>query len=85
MDALFHSLATQGLAAETVAVLLTGMGSDGAGGLASLRKQGAYTIAQDEASSAIFGMPKAAIERGAVTQVLPLEHITEVVCRLFVR
>jgi two-component system chemotaxis response regulator CheB len=85
VDALFHSLATQGLAAETVAVLLTGMGSDGAGGLASLRKQGAYTIAQDEASSAIFGMPKAAVECGAVTQVLPLEHITEVVCRLFVR
>ncbi len=85
VDGLFHSLATQGLAAETVAVLLTGMGSDGAGGLASLRKQGAYTIAQDEASSAIFGMPKAAIECGAVTQVLPLEHITEVVCRLFVR
>ena len=84
VDALFLSLANQGLAAETVAVLLTGMGSDGAKGLGALRKQGAYTIAQDEASSAIFGMPKAAVDRGAVTQVLPLEHITEVVCRLFV-
>lgn len=85
VDALFHSLADHGLAAETVAVLLTGMGSDGAAGLASVYKQGAYTIVQDEASCAVFGMPKAAIERGAATQVLPLEHITEVVCDLFAR
>lgn len=85
VDVLFHSLADQGLAAETVALLLTGMGADGAAGMDTLKKQGAYTIAQDEASSAIFGMPKAAIERGAATEVLPLEHIAEVVCRLFTR
>lgn len=84
VDAMFHSLADQGLAEETVALLLTGMGTDGAIGMSALQKQGAYTIAQDETSSAIFGMPKAAIARGAVTQVLPLEHMAKVVSRLFV-
>jgi len=83
VDALFHSLATAQSAVETVAVLLTGMGTDGAAGMAALQKQGAYTIAQDEASCAVFGMPKAAIERGAAVQVLPLENIAEVVRRLF--
>jgi len=83
VDAMFHSLVAQGMAVETVALLLTGMGTDGAVGLAALKSQGAYTIAQDEASSAIFGMPRAAIERGAATQVLPLEHIAEVVVGLF--
>lgn len=82
VDAMFQSLVKHSLAAETVAVLLTGMGTDGASGLAALREQGAYTIAQDEASCAVFGMPKAAIERGAATQVLPLENIAQVVCRL---
>lgn len=83
VDALFLSLASQQLSAESVAVLLTGMGTDGASGLAAMRKQGAYTIAQDEASCAVFGMPKAAIDRGAATQVLPLDNIAGVVCRLF--
>lgn len=83
VDAMFLSLVDQGVAAETVAVILTGMGIDGAAGLEALQSSGAYTIAQDEASCAIFGMPKAAIERGAVTQVLPLEQVAEVVCRLF--
>jgi len=83
VDALFHSLATPASAAETVAVLLTGMGTDGAAGMQSLQRQGAYTIAQNEASCAVYGMPKAAIDRGAVTQVLPLENIAGVVCRLF--
>ncbi len=83
VDAMFHSLANQNLAAETVAVLLTGMGVDGAAGMGVLQGRGAYTIAQDEASSAIFGMPRAAIERGAVTQVLSLNQIAGVVCRLF--
>jgi two-component system chemotaxis response regulator CheB len=83
VDALFNSLAVTPSAAETVAVLLTGMGTDGAVGMQSLQKLGAYTIAQDEASCAVFGMPKTAIERGAVNQVLPLENIAGVVCRLF--
>jgi two-component system chemotaxis response regulator CheB len=85
VDALFHSLVDQELAAETVAVLLTGMGKDGAAGLAALSKHGAYTIAQDETSCAVFGMPKAAIELGAASQVLPLEDIAGVVTRLFAR
>jgi chemotaxis response regulator CheB len=52
-------------------VLLTGMGSDGAEGLLSIRRGGGITIAQDEASSAIFGMPRSAIELNAAQQVLP--------------
>jgi len=59
------------------------MGTDGAAGMQSLQKLGAYTIAQDEASCAVYGMPKVALERGAVSQVLPLENIAGVVCRLF--
>jgi two-component system chemotaxis response regulator CheB len=83
VDTLFLSLAAEHRALETVAVLLTGMGTDGADGLAALQSKGAYTIAQDEASCAVFGMPKAAIDRGAASQVLPLGNIAEVVCRLF--
>lgn len=85
VDALFQSLADYGMATRTVAVLLTGMGHDGAAGLRSLYKKGAYTIAQDEASSAVFGMPRKAIELGAATQVLPLENIAEAVSGLFAR
>lgn len=83
VDALYQSLAREGLAGETVAVLLTGMGSDGASGMAELHKLGAYTIAQDEDSCVVFGMPKSAIERGATNQVLPLEQISTVACRIF--
>jgi two-component system chemotaxis response regulator CheB len=79
VDVLFRSLAEQGLGRECVAVLLTGMGSDGAGGLAELRQGGAHTIVQDEASCVVFGMPRAAIERRAAVQVLPLERIAAVV------
>lgn len=68
-----------------MAVLLTGMGADGAGGLASMYKQGAYSIAQDETSCAGFGMPKVAVARGVATQILPLQHITDVVTGLFAR
>lgn len=60
---------------KTVGVLLTGMGSDGAQGLLSIRQAGGMTIAQDEASSTIFGMPKVAIELKAAREVLPLEQI----------
>lgn len=58
-----------------VGVLLTGMGQDGARGLAEMRQSGAHTIAQDEASSVVFGMPRVAIERDAVKEVLPLDQI----------
>ncbi|MDT8440919.1 MAG: chemotaxis-specific protein-glutamate methyltransferase CheB [Desulfuromonadales bacterium] len=83
VDALFQSLADQGLAPATVAVLLTGMGQDGARGLLALKQAGALTLAQDQASSAIFGMPKAAIECGAVDRVLPLAQMPETLRALF--
>jgi two-component system chemotaxis response regulator CheB len=74
VDVLFESLA-QEHGPETVACLLTGMGRDGAAGLAALRDAGALTIAQDEASSVIFGMPREAIEMRAVDRVLSLDQI----------
>lgn len=83
VDALFYSLAENGRSAETVGVLLTGMGTDGAAGLKALHRQGALTVAQDEASCAVFGMPKAAIDCGAVDRVLPLTDIAGVVRPLF--
>jgi len=60
---------------EVVAVLLTGMGRDGAQGLKALRDKGHYTIAQDRATSTVYGMPKAAASLGAAVDVLPLERI----------
>ena len=60
---------------ETIGVLLTGMGTDGAQGLKTLRATGHYTIAQDEASCAVFGMPKAAAALNAAVEILPLKSI----------
>jgi two-component system chemotaxis response regulator CheB len=74
VDILFESLAREH-GNTTVACLLTGMGKDGAVGLLALRRAGAMTFAQDEASSVIFGMPKAAIELGAADRILPLDRI----------
>jgi two-component system chemotaxis response regulator CheB len=74
VDALFHS-AARILGARAVAALLTGMGADGAEGLLALHRAGADTIAQDEATSIVFGMPKEAIALGAARQVLPIEAI----------
>lgn len=85
VDALFQSLAEANLGGEAVGVILTGMGSDGAAGLLSLRRQGAFTVAQDEATCAVFGMPKAAIDRDAVDRVLPLSDIAKTVRPLFAR
>jgi two-component system, chemotaxis family, response regulator WspF len=60
---------------RAVGVLLTGMGDDGAKGLKSLRSKGHYTIAQDQATSAVYGMPKAAKALGAAIDILPVERI----------
>ena len=60
---------------KAIGILLTGMGEDGALGLKAMHQAGAYTIAQDEASSVIFSMPKAAIELNAVEEVLDLNQI----------
>jgi two-component system chemotaxis response regulator CheB len=75
VDALFYSVAKNAKVPVTAA-LLTGMGKDGALGLLQLKNNGAYTIAQDEASSVVFGMPKEAIELGAALKVEPLHRIS---------
>jgi len=74
VDVLFESLAKE-RGPEVVACLLTGMGRDGAAGLLEIRRAGGFTIAQDEASSIIYGMPREAVMLGAAAMVLPLEQI----------
>ncbi len=74
VEVLFESTA-RFAGANALGILLTGMGDDGAEGLLSMRKAGADTVAQDEASCVVFGMPRVAIERGAAAHVLPLERI----------
>jgi two-component system chemotaxis response regulator CheB len=64
---------------KAIGILLTGMGKDGAKGLVAMHQAGAFTIAQDEKTSIVFGMPKAAIEEGGVSQVLPLNEIAQFV------
>jgi chemotaxis response regulator CheB len=75
VDYLFHSIAPLAVAKKTKAALLTGMGEDGARGLLALRKAGALTVAQDEKSSVVYGMPKAALELHAAQEVLSLSEI----------
>ncbi len=75
VDVLFRS-AAQAAGASAVGVILTGMGDDGAAGLLEMKNAGARTIAQDESSCVVFGMPGAAIARGAVDEVLALPAIT---------
>lgn len=74
VDALFDSVPDD-LGARTLAVLLTGMGDDGANGLLRLRQRGAYTVAESKETAVVFGMPKEAIDRGGACQVLPLHDI----------
>lgn len=82
VDVLFQSVSE--VAGPTiVAALLTGMGSDGAQGMAALKRVGAKTIAQDEASSVVFGMPREAIRLGCVDSVLPLDRIASGILRWY--
>ncbi|MEW6264970.1 MAG: chemotaxis response regulator protein-glutamate methylesterase [Thermodesulfobacteriota bacterium] len=74
VDVLFRSTARYA-GRNAVGVIMTGMGDDGARGLVEMKEAGAFTIAQDEATSVVFGMPQEAIKRGAVDKVLPLEAI----------
>lgn len=78
VDVLFRSVAVCAGPAAT-GIIMTGMGDDGARGLKEMRDAGAHTVAQDEKSCVVFGMPKVAIELGAVNQTLPLERIHEAV------
>ena len=81
VDVLFRSTARYA-GANAVGVILTGMGDDGARGLLEMKQAGAHTVAQDEASCVVFGMPAEAIKHGGVVRVLPLDRIaTEVVAR----
>ena len=85
VDVLFDSVA-QYAGANTIGVILTGMGGDGAKGMLAMKQAGAYTIAQDEASCVVFGMPKEAIKLGGVDKVLPLSEVPDAivayVCKL---
>ena len=74
VDVLFHSVAQQA-GPNAVGVILTGMGADGASGLLAMRKAGARTLAQDEPSCVVFGMPREAIRLGAAEQVVCLRQM----------
>jgi two-component system, chemotaxis family, protein-glutamate methylesterase/glutaminase len=74
VDVLFRS-AARVAGANSMGVIMTGMGDDGARGMDEMHKGGAFTVAQDEASSVVFGMPKEAIARGGVDRVVPLDQI----------
>jgi two-component system chemotaxis response regulator CheB len=84
IDVLFHSAARLA-GSDVVGVQLTGMGADGASGMAALREAGAYTIAQDEATSVIFSMPSEAIRLGGACEVLPLPRIATAALRAAMR
>lgn len=80
VDVLFRS-AARCAGANAVGVIMTGMGDDGATGLLEMRQAGAITMAQDEESSVVFGMPKEAIRRGAVERILSLDEIAPAILR----
>ena len=80
VNVLFRSVA-QAAGPNAVGVLLTGMGDDGADGLLEMKRANAFTIAQDEASCVVFGMPREAILLGAAEEVLPLHRIPQAILR----
>src|SRR6185295_12302202 len=80
VDVLFRSVAVAA-GPNAVGAILTGMGEDGAAGLREMKEAGAATLAQDEASSVVFGMPKEAIERGAVDEVVSLDQVAPALLR----
>jgi two-component system chemotaxis response regulator CheB len=81
VDVLFRSVAKT-VGPNAVGVIMTGMGNDGAQGLLEMRDCGAQTIAQNESSCVVFGMPKEAIARGAAVAVVPLVHIADTALRM---
>ncbi len=81
VDVMFQSVA-QAAGRNAIGVLLTGMGGDGAKGLLAMKEAGAPTIAQDEATSVVWGMPKVAIDLGAAERILPLPSIAAEIIRI---
>jgi two-component system chemotaxis response regulator CheB len=81
VDVLFHSVAAAA-GPGAIGVLLTGMGADGAKGLLAMRRQGAYTLAEDEQTCVVFGMPREAIRLGAATDIIPLPQIAPHIARV---
>ncbi len=84
VDIFFQSLADH-WKGEAVGVILTGMGRDGARGLKAMKDAGFHTIAQDQASCAVYGMPKAAADLGAAQEILPVQEIAQCVAGIFNR
>ncbi|MFW5825270.1 MAG: protein-glutamate methylesterase/protein-glutamine glutaminase [Marinobacter sp.] len=80
VDVLFRSVAAVA-GRNALGIIMTGMGDDGARGLLAMRQAGAHTIAQDQETSVVFGMPREAIERGAAAEVLPLTAMAEAIAR----
>ncbi|HXN07790.1 MAG TPA: CheB methylesterase domain-containing protein, partial [Nitrospiria bacterium] len=78
VNVLFRSVAGS-VGANAVGVIMTGMGDDGAEGLLEMKKAGAVTIAQDEASCVVFGMPREAILLGAVEEIISLPRISDAI------
>ena len=76
VDVLFRSVA-QVAGRNALGIIMTGMGDDGARGLKEMHQAGALTVAEDESSCVVFGMPKVAIEMGGVSKVLPLDRIAQ--------
>lgn len=74
VDVLFRS-AARAAGSNAMGIIMTGMGDDGAKGMLEMHQAGAYTVAQDEATSVVFGMPKEAIAKGGVDRILPLDQI----------
>ena len=83
VDVLFASVARAGK--NALGVILTGMGKDGAKGLQKMHEAGARTLAQDEDSCVVYGMPRAAVRRGAVDKSLPLDRLPSEICRIWQR
>jgi len=81
VDVLFRSVACVA-GGNGLGVIMTGMGSDGAQGLLEMKQAGAFTVAHDAKSCVVFGMPKKAIERGAVCRIAPLQQIPNLILQM---
>lgn len=84
VDVLFDSVVKE-VSGPTIGIILTGMGADGAKGLLNMKNKGARTIAQDEASCVVYGMPREAVKLGAADQILPLQNIPDAILKLLMQ